>query len=172
MEEEGHTFVLLVKNNMRTKYIALSEKYHGQMHLFFGILAWALSVALFEQADLGLLIAALVGAYLPDIDHLLFMFWYGKDTDYSKGVKKTLFDKGFFECIDHVKKHHKGNTAIKSHNLIVVSLCVFLAWWGWRIQSPLLATLFLSCSGHFIYDILEDLLFFGRLNKNWWLDFS
>jgi hypothetical protein len=35
-----------------------------------------------------------------------------------------------------------------------------------------IATFFLSVTVHFLYDIVEDLLFFKKLNPNWFLHFN
>lgn len=151
---------------------ALSERFHGQMHFVFGVATWLLSGIIFGRSDLLTFLMAMVGAYLPDGDHLLFIYWYGKETEFSSGIKKALREFGLNGFIDYAKKNHKNNTKIKSHNLLTVTVCVALALYGVIMNSPLIGTLFISWTGHYVFDLLEDLLFFGKLNKNWWLRFD
>ncbi|KKT35772.1 MAG: hypothetical protein UX12_C0002G0009 [Candidatus Collierbacteria bacterium GW2011_GWC1_45_47] len=156
----------------RKKLTIMSEHYHGQMHFLFGLLAWVFGMIIFGGDQASLLIVALLGAYIPDADHLLFIFWYGRQTRYAIEVRECLLGDGLLTCIDYIKKNHKGNTKILSHNMLFVALAMFLSSWFVYTSQRLWGVFFLSWSLHYIFDILEDLLFFGKLNGNWRLRFG
>ena len=156
----------------REKLTIVSECYHGQIHFLFGLLAWVSGMMIYGGDPVTLLLVALLGAYIPDVDHLLFIFWYGRQTKFSIEVRECLFSGGLPCFIGHIKKNHKGNTRILSHNVLSVALAVFLFSWFIYTSQRLWAVFFLSWSLHYVFDILEDLLFFGKLNGNWWLRFG
>ena len=147
-----------------------SEEYHGEIHLLLGVVT-ALVVNLWSGGNLlVLLMVSVAAAFFPDIDHLFYLFTYGRNSNYSIEARKVLFSGGFLKYIEYAKKNHKNNTGIISHNIlsfIFVILLIFLV-----NSNPVWTAFFVSITFHFFFDMFEDLLFFGKLNGNWWLKFN
>ena len=149
-----------------------SEKFHGEIHLVLGILAgllghYALSANLYLS-----LIVGVIAAFLPDIDHIFFLFFYGRKTKYATEARALLLKEGVYSYIAYCKKNHKNNTGIISHNVATLVITLCLSFYFWQFQYGLWSVFFISFSFHFIFDMAEDLLFMGKLNSNWWLKFG
>lgn len=149
-----------------------SEKNHGWIHFALGSCVGVLFSGMYGYYLPFLFLVAVIGAFLPDIDHLVYLFTYGKDSNYSIEARQILFQSGFAKYIEYCKENHKNNTGIVSHNMLTVFLMIFLALYFQGIGNVILMTLFWSMSFHFIFDMSEDLIFFGKLNGNWWLRFN
>ena len=158
--------------NLRDKLMKLSEKLHGEIHFLLGIVIAFVVYACFHDNLFDLLVISTIGSFFPDIDHLIYLFFYGKNTDYSIQARGILLSKGFVKYIEYCKENHKNNTGILSHNILTPVISLVLAMYLGFVGNSLLTALFFSITFHFVYDMLEDLLFFGRLNNNWWLRFS
>lgn len=165
---------------VRKKLMTMSELHHGMLHFIFGLLAVAVvyivnrhpaSLTVFDLTSMTII--AIFGSFLPDIDHLFYIFWYGRKSEYSFVSRNFLLKRHLRDFIKYVSKNHKGNTGIYSHNLGSVLLAGFAA--KYFIHHPddaYWATFFTSWFFHYIYDIIEDLLFFSKLNKNWFFRFD
>jgi len=147
-----------------------SERYHHWIHFVFGSVVWIVSWKWGNHAMS--FIVVLIGTYLPDADHLFFIFGYGRKTEYSERIRKCLKDGGVCGFIDYSKKNHKNCTWVISHNLLSLFISSGLTWAFIVSGHFLLGVLFASWSLHYIYDIVEDLLSLGRLNPNWFLRFG
>ena len=149
----------------RNKLQGYSERNHGWLHLFFGLVI-GLVAMIFGRYNFHLLILSLVGAFLPDIDHLFYIFIYGRSSEYSQEIRRKL-KINIFEAVGYIKKNHKNNTKILSHNVISLFAVMVVAVWSYTVGRLEIATLFASWSMHYVFDMLEDVLFFGKLNGNW-----
>ena len=158
--------------NDRKRWMEFCEKNHGQLHVLFGTLAWVGALIIFGGEPVRLFLVSVLGAYFPDADHLLFIFGYGRSAQYAIDSKKSFFEGGIPGFLRYVKKNHKGNTRIYSHNLLSLGLVIGLSVWSVLSGNRILGGVFFSWSLHYVFDILEDLLFFGKLNGNWWLRFG
>jgi hypothetical protein len=145
----------------------ISEKYHAVVHISVSVLVWYI-----YGGDVSLLWMFLVAGYLPDIDHLFFIYGYGRSTNYAQDIRKLIASRSLGGVNKYILKHHKENTGIRSHNLYLVGALLVLSVGLLSVGQILWSGLFMSMVGHFVYDILEDLLFFGKLNGNWWLRFD
>lgn len=150
-----------------------SEGHHMFIHLLFGFFSLLLiflldpSVNLYKAGSL-----AIIFSFLPDLDHIFFVFIYHRHSDYSCEIRAFLNKKEFRNVVDFCKLNHKNNTQIYSHNFLSSSLTLILFYYFLMNGHIYLSTAFLAWSMHYIFDILEDLLFFSKLNPNWWLKFG
>lgn len=150
----------------------LCNKFHEMIHLSLGIISFFLIKLIYPAIPYYYLIGALVASYIPDIDHLFFMFLYGRETKYAKKCRKYLTNFQIKNFITFCTNNHKNNNFILSHNLVSVGL-IYLAFVTSLVGKHFFwATVSLSAFLHFGYDITEDMLFFGHLNPNWYLKFS
>lgn len=158
---------------MSNKLKQISQSCHHFNHFVFsaagiGLAAWIWSIKISLLAAAGL---ALIGAFLPDLDHLIFIFGYGRRTNYASRLRKFLLDLQFKQLTEFAASNHKLNYGIYSHN-IAVPLALLVVFALVKSTHPKLSLLCISLAGHFVYDMLEDLLFLGKLNPNWWFKFS
>ena len=150
-----------------------SERFHIYIHLLVGLLSvWQTSRFLDTVVDWNWMLAGLLGAVLPDIDHLMFIFGYGRKSEYAKVSKAYMRLWKWNDLIVYWKKNHKSNTNIVSHNIL--SLALFYGLYKLFVGRShyAIGVLFVSMGNHFIFDLIEDLLFMGRFNRNWWLRFG
>ena len=148
---------------------AKSETLHLLIHISLGILSALIVYNAFPAAMLGGLISlGIAGNTLPDLDHVIYFLTYGKKTEYSTMVKSLISAKQISELRKFLRQNHKYLTELYSHTLLSPIVTSLLSFIFYKKNSPYLLTLFLSISTHFIYDIIEDLLFFGKLNRNWY----
>ena len=118
------------------------------------------------------LIAAIIMSYLPDIDHLFYMFMYRRNSEYGKNARRLLLSRRLSDFIEYVRMNHKYNTGIISHNVLSPIIFFALTYVSLFQGNMVWVAVYLSGTMHFVYDILEDLLYFGKLNGNWFLRFG
>lgn len=155
---------------LRQRLITICQDYHEYVHLAFSLLALALGTFVFSlEISWTLLLVAIIAGYLPDVDHLLFMFFYGRHTRYAQNVLAFVKKGNLGQALEYCRVNHKSNNFIISHNLLTPTLTIVLSIVA---ANPYLKIFFLSFSFHFIFDILEDFLALGRLNPNWYFKFK
>lgn len=159
-------------NNRKNSAIYISEKYHGQIHLIFGLIAWLIIFLITKNSNFYSLLLVVVGAFLPDIDHLFFLFWYGRKTEYAKEMNKYFWKGDLVGFIEYGKKNHKNNTSILSHNVLIPVVTLILVIFSLSNGDNDIAYLFMSITFHFVYDMIEDYLMLGKLNGNWFLKYG
>lgn len=154
---------------LKARLISICQDYHEYVHLLFSLSAYLVAKIFNLDFDILGLAVVIIAGYLPDIDHLFFMFGYGRHTKYAQCVIGHLKNKDLPSAIEHCRINHKSNHFILSHNLLtpLISLALFF-----YITNPLAKLFWLSFTFHFVFDVLEDLLTFGRLNPNWYLKFK
>ena len=158
---------------MRNKIVQKSQTYHILIHILFGIMAALIVSKQFDNENLVLLlIMGFFGNTLPDIDHIIYFFTYGRDSEYSQIIKLFIKERHFREIKNFLRDNHKYLTGLYSHTLISPVISIFLTYFFFKKGLIYPATFFFSVSIHFMYDILEDILFFGKLNPNWYMKFN
>lgn len=157
----------------RTILVQLMEKHHEYFHLGFGILSLLISIIIFPSTNFVMMfLLAVFASFLPDADHLFFIFLYGRQTEYATQVRHHLFSSGLPSAIEYVRQNHKKNNFILSHNILTPLLSFGLFLYFQSNNSAYLSVFWLSFTAHFVFDIIEDYLALGRLNPNWFLRFS
>lgn len=151
-----------------------SENYHMQIHALSGVAVAYLTLMVFPDADrYKLVVYGVVGSLLPDVDHFFYYFFYGKQSQYAQIAKHLLVNRQIRDWMKFVKFNHKKNTGLYSHNFISLLVSLWLFWsFGLTKDHPLLMVFFLSWATHYLFDIMEDILFFRKLNSNWYLKFN
>jgi hypothetical protein len=150
------------------------EYYHMLVHVLLGLGCAYAVMSFFPTADRGRLITVgILGNLVPDVDHVLFWFLYGRKSDYAKILKTHLKLKQFRMAARFIKDNHKNNTGLYSHNILSLMLSIFLAWYlGESKDRAGFYVFFMSWSSHYIFDMFEDILFFKKLNSNWFMKFN
>jgi hypothetical protein len=140
---------------------------HEFYHMLLGV-AWAWFLReLWGEFNLRWLFLAIFGSLLPDFDHLIYFFTYGKTDWYSKEVKQLLRSREWRTVFHLVSHGHKHNTELMSHNIYVIIFliissffCLLLGWHAWLVVFGAMLT-------HFFFDMVDDYLVLGYLNQNW-----
>jgi len=115
----------------------------------------------------GLFPVAILGAVIPDFEHILFFFTYGKHTEFSKYIKMYIKKHEWRILIRFVEIGHKYNTQLRYHNIYILSVWILIAFLSYRM---FMAPLFIFSGAvvtHYLFDIVDDLAALGKINKNW-----
>lgn len=155
----------------------ITEVQHGSFHLLFGIFAFFIGYwwepVFFSQHFFSLFLVMLVGTFIPDVDHFLYYYSYGRKKDYAKICRDLIRKRDLKGYFKFVKSNHKQNTGIYSHNLGTLFLVGFFTLYElYQRDSIHMSMFFLAWTFHYIFDILEDFLFFKKPNKNWFFMFN
>ncbi len=161
----------------RRKLVSVSEQRHGTFHLLFGLIAFLTGYftqkEFFENHNILILFAVLIGSFIPDLDHLLYQFGYGRKKEYAADCRKFIKNMDFRGYLNYVKANHKHNTNIYSHNIGSLVIAFLLSMYALHTFNNIYYSMFfLAWTFHYIYDILEDILFFKKPNKNWFFVFG
>lgn len=140
---------------------------HMFVHVLLG-LAWAWMLREFwNEFNLKYVILAITGSLIPDSEHLIYFFTYGRKDPYSLAVKKLLREHEWRTVTVFVEKGHKRNTSLKFHNMIIMfllmmftSVSLLFDWKSWVVLLGAMIT-------HYIFDIIDDFANLGYLNSNW-----
>lgn len=151
----------------------LSEDFHHPIHLVVGLIIGFIYYIFNPGLELDrILFFAGLGSLIPDIDHVLFMYFYGRSTEYAKIQKKYLKNFQIRKFINFSKNNHKKNKSVYTHNIITILVILFITITAKNSDHVYLAVFLISCIFHYILDIFEDFLYFGSLNSNWFLRFT
>ena len=157
----------------RHQCIQFCQDYHEYVHLTLGVISVYLVFFIFpEYSIVKLFIAGLIGSMIPDIDHLFYLFIYGRSDKYASQVRSLLYQKKYNAAVEYCRTHHKENFFILSHNLLTPLLIIPLFYFFVVNLRPALSVFALAIISHFVFDIFEDLLVNRHLNPNWFLKFS
>lgn len=140
---------------------------HEFSHLLIGLVyAWFLR-EIWSEFSLRQILWSVFGSLLPDVDHLIFFFFYGRKDPYSIEVKRFLRQGNLSRLFSFIAVGHKRNTSLWSHNVYIISFLLFCVFLSSLIDWKLGIILFGSMILHFIFDIVDDLLILGAPNPNW-----
>jgi hypothetical protein len=147
------------------------------VHLLLGILSFLLVYLRFSQSDLyhdlTLLAVAIFCSFLPDIDHFIYIFTYGKDSEYGSEANQLIKSGQWTELKLYAKTKHKELTGLFSHNIGMAFISLFLFFlFTYFLHKPISAVASLAIFSHFLYDIVEDKVLLGKLNPNWTFRFN
>lgn len=158
---------------MRVRMQSITRKYHFLIHMLFGAIVAIYHYNIIPNVQVSKLIfAALAGSMVPDIDHLFYIYFYGRTTEFAKELRKHIKDKQLKKFITSVSLNHKNNNYIFSHNIVAVILALGLAYLFYQHDHEYLSVFFSAWLFHYLFDIFEDILYFGKVNQNWWLKFK
>lgn len=159
---------------MRDKLKHVSENFHEFIHLSLGLIAaWLLRGHETDYSTFIVIFSALLGTFLPDLDHFFSWFIYSKSSEYAQQAKFLLKKFKLKSLVKFCKENHKFNNRILSHNFLSFLFVLILTVYSLKVMHDIpLTAMFLAWTFHYLYDMVEDLLFFGKLNSNWFLNFK
>lgn len=140
---------------------------HELFHVLLGLMwAWVMRERWneFNPKWIG---TAVLGSLLPDIDHFVYFFTYGRRDPYTKAIFTFLKNKEWRVLVKFLSKGHKYNTNLTFHNYYVTAVlfvgCAAAYLYDWRVG----VILFGAMLTHYLYDIVEDIFLIGHVNPNW-----
>lgn len=140
---------------------------HMFIHIVLGFMwAWLLEGA-WDEMSYRWVMASVIGSMLPDLDHILYFFTYGKKDPYTKTIFSFIKKREWNVLVTYIEQGHKHNTNLTFHNVYAVGALAACAGafylYDYRAGVVLLGSMVL----HFLFDIAEDLWLLGAVNKNW-----
>jgi hypothetical protein len=140
---------------------------HMLIHLFLGLLwAWFLR-ELWQEFNTKWVILAMFGSWLPDADHVVYFFTYGKRDPYSNAIREFIKTRQWRVLIRFVETGHKYNTNLSFHNLYITlgffGACILSYLYDWKTS----VVIFGAMVSHYLFDIAEDIVVLGYVNPNW-----
>lgn len=140
---------------------------HMLFHVLFGLMwAWFLR-ELWAEFNARWIAIAVFGSLLPDADHLLYFFTYGKKDPYTRAVVTFLKNKEWRVLATFIEHGHKYNTNLSFHNYYTAAILVGVGALSYVYDWRAGVILFGAMVTHYTFDIVEDILILGRLNPNW-----
>lgn len=140
---------------------------HEMIHVLIGVsLAWFLR-ELWGEFSAKHLYLAIIGSLIPDLDHFIFFFFYGRKDPYSVQVKKFLRRGQFHSLASFLAEGHKENTNLWSHNIYNVGLLLAGIFIFYQLDWKVGIILFAAMALHFVFDIVDDFVVLGTINPNW-----
>lgn len=140
---------------------------HMVFHVLLGLMwAWFLR-ELWNEFNVKWIIASVVGSLLPDVDHFLYFFTYGKRDPYARTVVTFFKNREWRVLTTFLARGHKQNTSLTFHNYYTVVFCIGITAVASRFDWQAGVVLFGAMTSHFLFDIVEDVTILGRVNPNW-----
>jgi hypothetical protein len=140
---------------------------HEFYHMLLGV-AWAWFLReRWAEFNWSWLLLAIFGSLLPDSEHFLYFWTFGRKDEYSRQVKAFLKQREWRFLTIFIETGHKYNTDLAFHNiyvmlflLVMTSVCFFF---GSRIWVVLFGAMII----HYLFDIFDDIATLGYVNPNW-----
>lgn len=140
-------------------------------HMFYHVLlglCWAFVLKeLWGEFSIKYLFLAVFGSLVPDIEHVIYFFVYGRGDEYAHVVKEFLKAREWRALTTFIEQGHKYNTNLSYHNVYFVVLlfilaivCFVIDWDAWMIVLGAMVI-------HYLFDIVDDYRLLGYLNSNW-----
>lgn len=151
----------------RVGYNFIKVGKHTFTHLLLGLLyAWFLREVWQELSAWYIFLAALASV-LPDVDHFIYFFTYGRREWYAIEVRKLMRQGQIRTMLYFMKHNHKYNTGLATHNLYFLGLFFLLSFISFQFDSKTGVVIFGAIVLHLLFDLIDDLWILGHLNENW-----
>lgn len=140
---------------------------HHIVHLLLGYCWYVVASQWVGQRSGWYLFLALLGSELPDIEHILYFYIFGKQDTYSKIVRDFFKKRQLGDLAKYVKNNHKHGLELRFHSAYWAVIIIAMAYAALWTDSRSLFVLLGAVAVHYVFDMVDDLLFLGRLNANW-----
>jgi hypothetical protein len=140
---------------------------HMFYHMLLGM-AWAWFLReMWHEFNFKWLVISVFGSVLPDFEHLVYFFTYGKKDQYTRHISDFLKKHEWRIVTVYIEQGHKHNTKLKFHNFYFMGLLLILTTICYQYDWNSSVVLFGAMSSHYIFDIFDDLVTVGHINPNW-----
>lgn len=140
---------------------------HEFYHVLVGLMwAWFLR-ELWQQFNSRWITLTILGSLLPDLDHFVYFLTYGKRDWYTKQIRKFLREHEWRTLWKFVASGHKYNTSLATHNYFFMTFLAALSLASFFYDFKTGVILFGAMFGHYLFDVIDDLVILGYVNANW-----
>lgn len=140
---------------------------HHIVHILLGMLWFFLLDRTWHNLTLYHFGLAILGSELPDFEHLYYFYIHGRHDDYSIKARLYIKNREWRTLTLFLENNHKSLTTLRLHSLIwiFVLMCgIIVSFASDQFTAVVLLGSMLS---HYCFDIVDDFLFLGHLNPNW-----
>lgn len=140
---------------------------HYAYHILIGLL-WAWVVReLFETFSARDIFVAILGSLLPDLDHLLYWFSWGKHDEHTTKVFELFRSRQWRNFVIYCERSHKHNTSLMTHNIYFMLLIAAVAALAFYFDRRTSLVFLGAVVFHYSFDIFDDIATLGYVNANW-----
>ncbi len=140
---------------------------HMFYHVLLGLVwAWFLR-ELWGKLNPRWVLFSVSGSLLPDIEHLIYFFGYGKKESYTRHLINLARNRSWRMLFASIATGHKYNTNLSYHNYYSIIIFMGIVGLSYIYEWQLGVILFGAIVIHYLYDIVDDLLVLGYINDNW-----
>ncbi|OGG01521.1 hypothetical protein A2Z33_00600 [Candidatus Gottesmanbacteria bacterium RBG_16_52_11] len=140
---------------------------HELYHIMLGLIwAWVLR-EWWNEFNIRWIFLSAFASVLPDADHLLYFFTYGRSTSYTLKIREFLKTRQWRNLTVFIENGHKYNTNLSLHNYYVMAGLLGLSLLSTLVDWKVGTILFGAMLQHYLFDIFDDLLTLGSVNSNW-----
>ncbi len=162
-----HEYMHAVSFRLKTILHIIWHLKHELIHILLGVAWVSMLHSIWQSTVFEWVGISILGSLIPDIDHLIYFFTYGRNDAYTKQIFSLLRKKEWKKVVVFIEIGHKHNTNLSFHNIYVVSTLVAMTGVLYYLDYRFLAVFVGSMVTHFLFDIGEDLALLGYINKNW-----
>lgn len=157
----------LIPARVRGAGFILWHSRHELYHVLLGLVwAWYLRER-WNEFNLRWIWYSVIGSLLPDIDHLLYFFVYGRKEPYTRQIAQFLRAGQWRNVTIFIETGHKMNTHLFTHNYYIMAMLLALSFLSSFVEWNVGVVLFGAMIIHYSFDVADDLIILGHLNENW-----
>ncbi len=140
---------------------------HEFYHVLLGLVwAWFLREQ-WREFNVRWITVSVIGSLLPDLDHFLYFFIFGRKNMYTRQIKSFLKNRQWRILTTFMETGHKYQTDLAMHNIYFVAFLFLLSigsfFYDWKVG----VVFFGAMITHYLFDMFDDVMMLGYLNVNW-----
>ena len=140
---------------------------HEMYHALLGI-AWVfLLQELWGTFNTKWIFLAVFGSLLPDVEHLVYFFTYGRKDPYTATIKQFLKNGKWRMVTVYIENGHKHNIDLSYHNFYVIAFLLIVATAAFFVDWNSWVVFFGAMVSHYVFDVVDDIVTLGYINPNW-----
>lgn len=140
---------------------------HEFYHMLIG-LVWAWFVReQWQEFNPHWITLSVVGSLIPDADHFIYFFTYGRKDNYTVQIRNYLHKHEWRVLVKFIEKGHKYNTHLATHNYYIMGLLLVLSAFSLLLDVKTGVIFFMAMLFHYTFDVFDDMVTLGHINSNW-----
>jgi hypothetical protein len=140
---------------------------HELYHVLLGVAwGWVLRET-WGEFNVRWLTLSLFGSLLPDVEHFIYFFTYGRKDPYNATIRQFLKNGEWRMVTVYMEHGHKYNIDLSYHNFFVIAFLLLLATVAFLFDRNSWVVFFGAMVIHYVFDVLDDIVTLGYINPNW-----
>lgn len=153
--------------HLKSGFNTLLTLKHTFTHILIGLVyAWILR-EWWQEFSFRYIYLAAVGSVVPDIDHFLYFFVYGRREWYAVEVKRLLKQGQVRTLAFFLANNHKYNTGLATHNVYFLGFFILLSLLSFQHDWKTGVVFFGVFVLHLLFDVVDDIWVLGHVNESW-----